>query len=203
MIGDGVNFTSRLENACNPFKIMLSRSTHQHISQNVFSEDNMNPIYINIKHRKTLVQAYEYNPFPKQFQKLIDSETRFFEYINSHGVSRRIDAATNSIRIVTPLCDFDVIDFSLEGFGVVSDKLFGPNTSFEMALHLDDSKIMHELENHYLTKFSVEVRWSRASSSGFKHGLKIRGLASSQQEVLCDILERYSKKSEHSDNVSA
>ena len=203
MIGDGVNFTSRLENACNPFKIMLSRSSYQYIPPEVFDTANMNPIFIKIKHRESLVQAYEYNPFPKQFQKLIESETRFFEYINSHGVSQRTNAVTNSMQIVTPLTDFEVRDFSLEGFGVVSNKLFGPNTSFEVALHLDNPEAMILLEEHYLNTFSVEVRWSRASSEGFKHGLKIRGLSSTQQEILYDILNLQSKKDGFSGNVSA
>ena len=35
---------------------------------------------------------------------------------------------------------------------------------------------------------------SRASSEGFKHGLKIRGLSSTQQEILYDILNLQSKK---------
>ena len=102
---------------------------------------------------------------------------------NSHGVSRRTDARSNSIKLVNPIADFEVNDFSLEGFGVEkkSEKLFGPNTSFEIAIHLTDRDTMKQLDDCYLTKFTVEVRWSRASNEGFKHGLKIMGLATSKE----------------------
>ena len=91
----------------------------------------------------------------------------------------------------------------MEGFGVESEKLIGPNTSFEIAIHLTDRDTMKQLDDCYLTKFTVEVRWSRASNEGFKHGLKIMGLATSQQEILHDILDHYVKRANESTNESA
>ena len=62
MIGNGVNFASRLEAACNMFRISMSSHTKELIDPNLYEKKSMNQIYLNIKHFKQYVEAFECAP---------------------------------------------------------------------------------------------------------------------------------------------
>ena len=61
MIGAGVNFASRLEAACTPFKLMLSETCYEHLRTLGYVASDFSRVGISIKHKPELVTSYEYD----------------------------------------------------------------------------------------------------------------------------------------------
>jgi class 3 adenylate cyclase len=70
MIGAGVNFASRLETACTPFKVMFSDVCFKHLIELGYHEGEFASVAIHIKHKSELVTAYEFDPFRQRLAEL-------------------------------------------------------------------------------------------------------------------------------------
>ena len=70
MIGNGVNFASRLETAANPFRIMLSEQAIALMDKGVYDQKHLQEIYFKIKHKSSFIKAYEFDPFGEDRREL-------------------------------------------------------------------------------------------------------------------------------------
>lgn len=184
MIGDGVNFASRLEQSCNPYKIMIGAQTLEHLPQEYL--DNLKEIYIRIKFHHDFIKAYELNIFEDSPKAKIEAESKYYKQFGwSPQESRTILKDENSVQMIFALGTFKVVNFSKAGFGVVSDVFVGRSAVFEVELRLSDPILQKRLDNGMLSSIFINVIWSRASKDGkYKHGLKMTGLNDSQLSYL-------------------
>ena len=177
LIGRGVTFASQLEQACSPFKIMLSTETAELLradhNDEVLIADG---VYLGIKHHDTLSQAFEFDPFTKKQEELSVVKrlysSQFDTSIRDHRYQVRAEA---NVELRSPYGTLRVSDFSLIGFKADADVHFGQNTIIEVILLTHDRYIDQMLEDKMLTHLTLEVRWSRRTAHGFEHGLRILG----------------------------
>ena len=184
MIGDGVNFASRLETACNTFKITMSSDTRQLISNGEFDNGMISEIFIKIKHSADFVKAYEYNPFLKNHGDLKAAEDMYIENVRQVLEARKITKINNEIYLDSPFGTLLVHDFSLRGFGVESQKLIGQKTRFFVTIRSKSMKLDKLLEDKLLRSFEVEVRWSHHCQEKYFMGLLMNSLSKSQQSFI-------------------
>ena len=88
VIGDGVNLASRLENACNPYKITISESSLKYIDTSQ-AKGTMYPCLIGIKHEKELRKAYEFSPVIHQKDNLTNLKKNLYEAIKNKQANSR------------------------------------------------------------------------------------------------------------------
>ena len=187
MIGEGVIYASRLEAACNTFKISLSEETRKHLSEKNYCSEGFSRIYLKVKHAFGFSRAYEYDPFLNSKDTLIRAEKN--QYIQLEKCVRKPRyGVSSSLFLISDIAAFKVLDFSEDGFGTISDDFVSSNTLVQVILTTTNDQVERKLKNMLLLKFNIQVKWSRRSGAGYKHGLKISGLTSEQKDFLLHCL---------------
>lgn len=188
VVGDAVNFTSRLESACNNFKIMLSQETGMYL-QGLEPSLNLVPVYLKVKHSDDFIQALEFDPFMHKSDFLRQIELQYFKFLNQKLTHPRIPPPVDlNIKLISTVTCFVVHDMSLDGFGVVAPCLVGRSVIFQVTIETDSDLINRRLSVMSLNKIDVEVRWGRQVDKNCLHGLKIIGLNDELRQLLFDTL---------------
>ena len=189
LIGDGVNFTSRLEGACNPFCIMLSESSFEGLPPSVLERFSPREIFLVIKHESNFQRAFECDVFANQRELKIKADMQRFAQLKIEKKTSRVETSEMvSLTLVSDQAEFEVRDFSINGFGVVSDTFFAVGVKLEVLLVAQDEWVSQSLEKKNLNKFSVEVKWSRVSDDQYKHGFQFLGLHKDHRQQLFEEL---------------
>ena len=190
MIGGGVNFASRLEAACAPFKIILSEESKQKIERYQKEAYRFDEILVAIKHHDKLAVAYEFDPFTNREQDLRLAEARYMTLLGLNRTDRRIEiTAETAIHLRSDIGSFRVLDFSRHGFRTVSDTYIGQHATLFAAIEVPSAEVTALLKAKLLNLVKVEVRWSRRTADGYMHGLKLDGLSEAQLDLLFSVLE--------------
>ena len=197
VIGDGVNFASRLENSCNPFNIMVGESVKNLISQ---SHGNLSfsKTYIAVKHEDELFVAYQHDPFTKKREEIRSIQVKSYNYLNKSPLHPRYFTDDhNRIVLKTIKNEMEVLDYSLGGFAVQSEVLFGRSTPLLVEIRPELEESQKLISNMSLTRFQVEVRWSVRDevNETYRIGLLIMGLSDEQKEILINALRVEEKTS--------
>ena len=189
MVGSGVNFTSQLESACAPFKIMLSESCRQQLIVDGIDRDQFQSILFPLKNKSELVQAYEVNPFAHDQSRMNISVQRYRKQL---GESSREDrfrvSGVPDIYLVSSGGSFRIIDFSPRGFQVVSSVFFAQKSVVEVTIDTQNPELDLKLSEKLMRDITVEVRWSRKNGRDFLHGLRLLGGTESQWRFLMGVL---------------
>ncbi|MBM4252529.1 MAG: adenylate/guanylate cyclase domain-containing protein [Deltaproteobacteria bacterium] len=206
MIGAGVNFASRLETACTPFKVMFSDVCFGHLVELGYAADEFAPVAIHIKHRADSVTAYEFDPFRQRIEELRRAERAYLEQLGIKVIDQRLAVRElGTIVLRSGNEEFVVRDFSSFGFRGVSVRQFGRQSRLIVEVRVNDQALHEELRAKFVDKLTVEVRWSQRSTphkqrlaSGqsegathaFEHGFKIIGISPEQRRFLFERLSR-------------
>ena len=191
MIGSGLNFASRLESACSPFKIIVSDVCRDHLVDLGRDRDVFADISIAIKHKDALVSASEYDPFSAQPEVLHAAEQRYFKQLGFRSIDQRfVVINSDSIRLVSSYGAFFVRDLSVHGFRVQGLKLFGRMSTLAVAIETSNSQINEKLNQRLLNELTIEVRWGRRVQNGFEHGMRIVGGNDEQRRYIFDLLSQ-------------
>lgn len=189
MVGSGVNFTSQLESACAPFKIMLSESCRQQLMSDGIDRDQFQSILFALKNKADLVQAYEVNPFAYDPTRMNLSVKMYRKQL---GESSREDrfrvAGVPDIYLVSSGASFRMIDFSPRGFQVVSSVFLAQKSVVEVCIDTQNPELDLKLSEKLMRDLTVEVRWSRKNGREFLHGMRLLGGTESQWHFLMGIL---------------
>ena len=204
MIGKGVNFANRFENACSPFKIVLSRQAREILGDSVENTGGFNEIHIAMGYQEELLMAYEYNPF---FQEAMVLESVEKDAIRSLGITQRETRfrflSTQTVKLVSPYGTFFVEDFSPNGFGVVGDIFIGRKPVLSVKIETVHQGCAMLLRRNYLETIQVEVRWCRERDQGFQHGMRIVGLNRGQKQLLYTLLSSAEKGHRESERLNS
>ena len=196
LIGEGVNFASRLEASCNPFRIVLSESTKELLMQNDYDSRGLKEMFINIKHHKKYFKVYEYNPFISNPEDVVRAEEKLFKKFGKEKSFERFKTKNQGlIKLSSDIGDFYLVDFSESGLGAVSKIFLGIDVSVKVRLELSDHNISRTLHNAYIRDFIIQVKWSRISDDEFRHGFEIKGLSKDQRSLLFACLVDFNRMS--------
>ena len=198
MIGNAVNFASRLQTACAPFRIIVSQETNSYLNARDFETYAKNPIHLSLKHEISLVDALEYDVFSQQSQGIRKIERAFYAQIGNQRTEQRITVEHKTpILLVHSLGSFSVCDFSHGGMGVICSNYFAYGTRLSAILTTNNSRLDAELRAIHLQKIHFEVRWSESADPDYRHGLAYLGLNEEQANFLYRILVRASAVADH------
>ena len=189
MVGEGVNFAKRMEDTCEPFRIMLSATTLECVNMSLFQRHEFSPRQIHVKHYDKPVSATEVNPllgFEEQ-QKQLANHFRSMLGIERNEVRWPLGENIN-LRLLSPTTSGKVIDFSKSGFLIKLDKYFGKGVKLTINLITDDETLMAELNKNELTQVIVEIRWGAIIKGEYIHGVQISSLTDRQKLNLENIL---------------
>ena len=191
MIGTGVNFASRLEAACSPFKLMLSETCYQHLLTLGYMASDFSQVSISIKHKAELMTSYEYDPFRNRAEDLCLAERAYFQNLGIHTRDRRYQVR-NGVLIALRAGDDELLirDVSRFGFRILSRKQFGRHTRLSVKVNAPNFAIVESLKFLFVDELTIEVRWSRQSSvpDTYEHGVKIVGSSKDQRDFLFETL---------------
>ncbi len=195
MIGEGVNFASRLETACTPFKVMFSEVCYRHLQELGYQDGDFSQVSIHIKHKANLINAYEFDPFRQRRQELVLAEKSYLKQLGIRMADQRLSVQNyGSLVLRSGGEEFIVRDFSSFGFRGVASKQFGRQSRLIVELQIENQFLKDQFAHRFVDKLTVEVRWSQRSLSDptkYEHGFKIIGSSAEQRQFLFQILSQH------------
>ncbi|MBF0442425.1 MAG: hypothetical protein HQK54_11015 [Oligoflexales bacterium] len=192
IIGTGVNMADRLETACYPFKIMLSKNTLKSLDLQNYDRKKLSRIIVKTRYMDKAMTAYEYNEFADRPEIISAAQRRHWEFIGNRSMEKR-GGHLGMERLVldSEYGKFMVNDISVSGIGVTGEIFLGRTMEFEVTLDSLEGKISSLLKEQSLESFTVEVRWGELCGNGFRHGLKICGLNKLQMMFIHEKVMEY------------
>jgi class 3 adenylate cyclase len=188
LFGYEVNIAKRLEDAANPFRILLSQASFDKLDRSVISEA-LHPIRIRIKNQSELLLAYECNPFAKEAARLEEVQIRLWSYFGSQIRGAR---APLCIGMNMEIADetFAVLDVSHHGLCVEGPIYFARGVEVELKI-AGDGKLESELESSFIFPLYATVRWSEARAGVYRHGLELQHLHPRQLMIWLRLFRPY------------
>jgi hypothetical protein len=189
LIGDGVNFASRLESACEPFRIMIGSETRELLgpwAENSF----LIPRYVRVKHSLELVMAWQVDPFQSEPGAIERAERLYWNFARIERLEERLELPTLKVLLRSEHGVFELTDFSRTGLAMVGDIFLAKNVTLDVNLDIEDDAVMKRLQEWGLTSFTIEIRWGKVEQHRFKHGARLLGLNGLQRNKIFDELER-------------
>jgi len=196
VIGHGVNYAKRIEDACDVFMILLSESTRDALGPEVLSRTPLLSRGINIKHHDKLFDVFEYNPFLEAEEDLNLALKAYQEFRGTFRQVPRlplIEAPPISV-----VCDFGpcrILDISPGGIGIALGKYLARGVHLQVSISPEKNdrraQYMHLIG---LTSLIGEVKWGRPMGGGsglFAHGIQLWNLNDEQQELVFSLLKKY------------
>ncbi len=178
IVGGGVNFAKRLEDACDPGTILVSSTTFALATPDGRRSKFVRK-FVRVKHMNALVEAFEYDPLASEPQLKVRLVEAFRKTIAVDRVDRRWmvpDGKTVSLK--TELGSCELINFSGRGFAARLPALFARGS--RILFEVDDNRLSHELAASGIRTIEAEVRWSHDSGGRIVHGFSIHGFSEDQ-----------------------
>ncbi len=196
LIGRGVNFAQRLEASAEKLMVLVSARTYE--LQNEVDRLKFSKKRVQIKHYDKLFEAYEFNPFLDDDQDLrkraLDS---FFKVEGKERVGGRISLNTSieqSIRLISPLADGTLLNFSKEGLCLDLDSYLAKGVLIEFELLSSDQEFMDSCRQLEIFPIVGDIAWGEVGAEDrYLHGIRYRNLNERQKKVLFDQLDRVSR----------
>lgn len=192
LLGNGVNFAKRLENACNLYSIMISSTAWNIIKSSGLNLEGFKKKPIQIKHHDEMIEAYEYDPFYDCIDLKKQAIDFYRKYINSLRVDQRYVVWSNgAIYISSDYGDGLLLNYSVIGLNI---KLFCEvlsNSKIVLQIKSKDGILQRLLAKHNIDKIEAKVRWGYKELNSYIYGLIIENLTSKQGEVFVKILQEF------------
>lgn len=189
IVGGGVNFAKRLEDACDPGTILVSSTTYS-LAIPRKKPSSFVRKFVRMKHMNALVEAFEFDPLATDPQLKVKLVEAFRKTIAVERVDRRwVVPEGKSITMISELGVCELVNFSGRGFSARLPALFarGSRLSFEV----EAGALKTELKGCGIGKIDAEVRWSHGSGSNIVHGFSINGFSEEQAAAFNKVLLEY------------
>jgi class 3 adenylate cyclase len=194
LIGNGVNFTARLEHACAPYRIMLGLSTFDLLAKFSVRDPGVSSKEIHIKHHKKPIRCFEFNPFYETDGSLLSALSYYGEYHKLYTSEPRwYLEADDYITLHTPLGEASLVNFSIGGVAIILNQKLSRDETLRLSLVSGEGGPSHEIR--------VKTCWSRVMPSGqLVHGCQFVGNTVQEEERfiqgLRDVIGRLGRKAE-------
>lgn len=195
LIGNGVNFAKRLEEACDDYCIMLGKTTYEALSEARTKSLTFHKRYVKIKHYGDPIAGYECDPLMGDPELKRQAINAYRETIKLFRKDERWTLPAGvTIEIATVHGLGELVNYSVSGIAVKLDRYYGRGIVLDVYLGSPDSSLRERLTRLNLLPLVCEVRWGSVSASGhFIHGLLFKSLRRDQGTQLIDELQLYLK----------
>lgn len=196
IVGEGVNFASRLETACVPFRILLSRATFDHLDKAYARSHRFKSKLIQVKHKSNLKSVYELNPeLPDEGLKS-KAMLAYKNYRRKERLDQRhILPDGLGLILKTEYGDLTVKNFSYSGVFAESQTYFSKKVIIRVLEVLSNSASKSLVLTEVLAKisFSIEIRWSFPVENGlYHHGIKYVDMTRTEKTELFEAINAFS-----------
>lgn len=197
IIGHGVNYAKRLEEACESFRVMVGTATRDLLIRENQLSASLEKRPIQIKHHGQLFEAYEVDPFENEVAL---REKALNAYRQNVGIERKDTRILmpNNTRIILHSAngDGEVVNFSHSGFAVQMHAYLAKDVNMTISLDSSDGLLGEQLKKSGLHMIVAEVKWGRPQNGGsFLHGCLIKNMSTEQRELLIQLIRSYSRRS--------
>ncbi|MBF0443472.1 MAG: hypothetical protein HQK54_16310, partial [Oligoflexales bacterium] len=177
IVGEGVNFASRLESSCTPFLVRLSEQAKSHLDVSSFAAGAMRQVVFQIKNVDRFLKAYEYNPHHENCEMLSILRNRYLSFLERTIDEERILVKNDrEIILSSQLGRFRVVEFSPGGFGVTGDVFLSQKMTVSVDLVFSGYEAGNKMKEKLAGSFHVEVCWGYWLDDGVvRHGFKMVG----------------------------
>lgn len=204
VVGNGVNYAKRLEQACSNHAILMGVTTKELIDPILKFRKGMSRKFISIKHHDGLVEAWEYDPF------YADQSQRALA-LNAHKESIKLMSeeerweidASSVIELRTNVGKGDFLSFNRSGMTISLPIQLIEGTVLRVYIRaLKNKALQDELKAIEVDFITLEVLWMIKEPHRFVFGTKYRRMSDEKVEKLFDIFKSFALKKGEKKNVS-
>lgn len=191
MMGDGVNFASRLETCCDPFKIMIGQSSREFLGSSSAHGLALVNRKVQIKHFDKLVEAWELDPFFDFPEKLQDLKSYYWAWSDFSISDERIKVSSAmGLKMQLNGEYYSVLNFSRSGFQIRGEGYLGRGVTLSAWIDNANGTLGTSLEEANLVPFLVEIKsGTRIDAKSFNLGVYIPGLNDKQRQKIFEALQ--------------
>ncbi len=190
IVGGGVNFAKRLEDACDPGTILISSTTFSLAIPDVRNSGFVRK-FVRMKHMNALVEAFEFDPLASQPQLKVKLMEAFRKTVAIERVDRRwVIPHGKSIMFKNELGSCELVNFSGRGFAARIPALFARGSRFVFEIENED--LRQKLAACDIAKIDAEVRSCHGGGDNIVHGFLINGFSEEQSAAFNKIMLEYS-----------
>lgn len=190
IVGGGVNFAKRLEDACDPGTILISSTTFSLAMPDVRNSGFVRK-FVRMKHMNALVEAFEFDPLASQPQLKVKLMDAFRKTVAIERVDRRwVVPHGKSIIFTNELGSCELVNFSGRGFAARLPALFARGSRF--VFEIENEGLRQKLSGCDISKIDAEVRSCHGSGGNIVHGFLINGFSEEQSAAFNRVLLEYS-----------
>jgi class 3 adenylate cyclase len=189
VVGQGVSFCRRLEECCEPYRIMISTTTRNNLAEATAALP-MTRRDVSGKLHGRLLEAFEVDAFAETPQKL---QNGLRQYTASLGrkreEERHVLTGERRFPVHFPMGDGAVADYSRTGMRLEVPFYVSQGTQMMLTFDAKDCPAYEPLLAQSLTQLHVVVMWGRPLGEGrFSLGVLFVGMSKAQCNALVAIL---------------
>jgi class 3 adenylate cyclase len=190
LIGHTVNYAKRLEDSCEPFRIMIGKGTFEHVDPKFLEGFKVQQRYLAIKHHVDLWEGFEIDPFQSNPEVFTKAVSAYRHFAGERVKDRRWLVEDSRLSICANGTAFGtLIDFSRTGLSVHLPTYLALKVTVSLDfVDSQNSALRKALQAAGVTPLTCEVRWGRPDGKGFRHGLLIKNLTEERRELLVQCL---------------
>jgi class 3 adenylate cyclase len=189
VVGNGVNFTKRLEGACEMHSVLYGATTQDMVKSIGLPALAVSKRFIRIKHHSELVEAYEYDPFYAEPELRRVAVEAFRKCANIERIDHRwpVHDATR-IQLESDFGAGQLVNFSHTGFSIKLRQALVKGTYMSLKIDAGGGALRSLLAQVGIDELRGEVRWSYNEGSEFVHGVMLSGITETQGDALVQYL---------------
>lgn len=188
VIGNGVNFTKRLEGACRAHSVLVGTNSKELIEP-LGTVARGTKRMITIKHHSDMVESWEYDPFIDKPELRDQAEEAYKTAAYLTRVERRWTVADPEKIIVTTISGVaHLLNFSSTGLSISLAGLIPNGTRMTLQIDSVGGLLQQQLAALGLQTIQVEVRWVQESEGSNLHGVRYLDLNDRQTDLITDLL---------------
>lgn len=193
VIGSGVNYTQRLQNASDPFSIIISPTTIECSGEYNIHTLGFRKRYIPIKHYEGAFEVVECDPFFNAPDKKNQAVKLYRETVNLSRSEQRWPVLNDQDFVVeSDYGRLRLMDFSLHGLRFSLPTYLGRGITVTCGFDTLDGRLKKTLAASGISLVRYEIRWGHPVGDQFVHGGQIVNLAERELEMLFSALRQFS-----------
>lgn len=199
IVGEAVNFAKRLEDVCEPFRVMMGPTTKKQMEMEIRQFQEILPANVrfseklfHMKHIEELMLGYECEPLVGEFQDIYDTALFNIRIQDVRKSKRYAVSREKPLKIrLSEGSKAKLLNYSLDGLAIETDVYLARKVRLSLWFEEITDDMMKSLSAHMLLPISVEVRWSTRKDDRIFLGLSLLNTSNERKNFLINMIMEY------------
>ncbi len=193
LIGHGVNIAQRLEYACESFRVMMSATTLGAWAQFGGGSVRIHKRQVQMKHRETIFEAFELDPFEAEPEILKEAVALYRERVGFRRKENREELGRGiSISVHPERVEATLVNYSRSGLALKTPTYFSRGTTLSLSLDSTSKRLAAICRKYKVAPILTgEVRWGVPAGDDYLHGIELSRLTDEGRDALFAALKEY------------